>query len=345
MNTFFQARPSSSVNVHEEIPQPWIEKYRPKSMESISAQEQTVAVLKKTIESQNLPHMLFYGPPGTGKTSTILALARELYGPKLMKTRILELNASDERGIQVIRDKVKNFARTAVSNRRDSDYPCPPYKIVILDEADLMTQDAQSALRRVIETYSKVTRFCLICNYVTRIIEPLASRCAKFRFKPLDISNTTSRLKMICEQEAVNYSPQTLEELAKLSEGDLRKAIMYLQSASKLHKKEMITSESIREIAGVVSDDLINSLVESAKSNKDETQLEEAVTKVIDSGFSAIQILSQVQDRILDDFQFNEAQKARIGEFIGQFDKYLADGTDEHLVILNLIKVISDTNE
>ncbi|CAG8632760.1 11408_t:CDS:2 [Gigaspora margarita] len=330
MNTFFQARPSSSVNVHEEIPQPWIEKYRPKSMDSISAQEQTVAVLKKTIESQNLPHMLFYGPPGTGKTSTILALARELYGPKLMKTRILELNASDERGIQVIRDKVKNFARTAVSNRREtSDYPCPPYKIVILDEADLMTQDAQSALRRVIETYSKVT----------------PSRCAKFRFKPLDISNTTSRLKMICEQEAVNYNPQTLEELAKLSEGDLRKAIMYLQSASKLHKKEMITSESIREIAGVVSDDLINSLVESAKSNKDGTQLEEAVTKVMDSGFSAIQILSQVQDRILDDFQFNEAQKARIGEFIGQFDKYLADGTDEHLVILNLIKVISDTSE
>ncbi|CAG8505322.1 13634_t:CDS:2 [Dentiscutata erythropus] len=320
MNTFFQARPSNSANVHEEIPQPWIEKYRPKSMDSISAQEQTVAVLKKTIESQNLPHMLFYGPPGTGKTSTILALARELYGPKLMKTRVLELNASDERGIQVIRDKVKNFARTAVSNRREAgDYPCPPYKIIILDEADLLTQDAQSALRRVIENYSKVTRFCLICNYVTR-------------FKPLGISNTVSRLKMICEQEVVNCNPQILKELAKLSEGDLRRAIMYLQSASKLHKEEMITSESIREIAGVVSDDLINNLIETAKSDKNkggnEIQLEEAVVEIMNSGFSAIQILSQ----------------ARIGEFIGQFDKYLADGTDEHLVITNLIRVIADTS-
>ncbi|CAG8451051.1 5839_t:CDS:2 [Cetraspora pellucida] len=312
-------------------------------MDSISAQEQTVAVLKKTIESQNLPHMLFYGPPGTGKTSTILALSRELYGPKLMKSRVLELNASDERGIQVVREKVKNFARTAVSNRTKEagDYPCPPYKIVILDEADLMTQDAQSALRRVIETYSKVTRFCLICNYVSRIIEPLASRCAKFRFKPLDISNTISRLKMICEQEDVNYSSQTLEELATLSEGDLRKAIMYLQSASKLHKKEMITTESIREITGVVPDDMINSLIESAKSKKNEIQLEEEVAKVMCSGFSAVQILSQIQDQILADYQINETQKARIGEFIGQFDKYLADGTDEHLVITNLIKIIS----
>ncbi|CAG8766168.1 18446_t:CDS:2, partial [Racocetra fulgida] len=252
---------------------------------NISAQEQTVAVLKKTIESQNL-----------------------------MKSRVLELNASDERGIQVIRDKVKNFARTAVSNQA-GDYPCPPYKIVILDEADLLTQDAQSALRRVIETYSKVT----------------PSRCAKFRFKPLDTSSTISRLKMICEQEAVNYSSQTLEELATLSEGDLRKAIMHLQSAAKLHKKEMITAESIREIAGVVPDDVINDLIESAKSKKNEIQLEEEVAKAIDSGFSAIQILSQIQDRILADYQFNEAQKARIGESIGQFDKYLSDGTDEHL--------------
>ncbi|CAG8663939.1 25076_t:CDS:2, partial [Racocetra persica] len=210
------------------------------------------------------------------------------------------------------------------------DYPCPPYKIVILDEADLMTQDAQSALRRVIETYSKVTRFCLI-----------SSRCAKFRFKPLDASSTISRLKMICEQEAVNYSSQTLEELAMLSEGDLRKAIMHLQSAAKLHKKEMITVESIREIAGVVPDYVINSLIGSAKSKKNEIQLEEEVVKAIDSGFSAIQILSQIQDRILADYQFNEAQKARIGESIGQFDKYLSDGTDEHLVISNLIKIIS----
>lgn len=114
-----------------------------------------------------MPHLLFYGPPGTGKTSTILALANELYGPQLIKSRVLELNASDERGIQIVRDKVKNFSRTTVTAKVDG-YPCPPYKIVILDEADSMTKDAQSALRRTMETYSKTTRFCLVCNYVSR---------------------------------------------------------------------------------------------------------------------------------------------------------------------------------
>ncbi|KAI5285715.1 Subunit of heteropentameric Replication factor C (RF-C), partial [Ascosphaera atra] len=126
--------------------------------------------------------MLFYGPPGTGKTSTILALAKSLFGPSLYRSRILELNASDERGIGIVREKVKDFARTQLSHPPNSaeykaKYPCPPFKIIILDEADSMTQDAQSALRRTMERYSRLTRFCLVCNYVTRIIDPVASRC------------------------------------------------------------------------------------------------------------------------------------------------------------------------
>ena len=152
---------------------PWVEKYRPKQLDDIAAQGHAVTVLKKTLQSANLPHMLFYGPPGTGKTSTILALAKELFGPELMKSRILELNASDERGISIVREKVKNFARLTVSKPSKNDlenYPCPPYKIIILDEADSMTSDAQSALRRTMETYSGVTRFCLICNYVKMCI-------------------------------------------------------------------------------------------------------------------------------------------------------------------------------
>ena len=149
--------------------------------------------------------MLFYGPPGTGKTSTVLALAKQLYGPELFKTRVLELNASDERGISIVREKVKDFARMQLSNPHSGPagveyrkkYPCPPYKIIVLDEADSMTQDAQSALRRTMETYSKITRFCLVCNYVTRIIDPLASRCSKFRFKSLDEGNAGKRLEDI----------------------------------------------------------------------------------------------------------------------------------------------------
>lgn len=186
--------------------------------------------------------MLFYGPPGTGKTSTVLALAKQLFGPDLFKTRVLELNASDERGISIVREKVKDFARMQLSNppvgpageEYKKRYPCPPYKIVVLDEADSMTQDAQSALRRTMETYSKITRFCLICNYVTRIIDPLASRCSKFRFKSLDAANAGKRLEDIARLENVRLEDGVVETLLRCSEGDLRKAITFLQSAAKL---------------------------------------------------------------------------------------------------------------
>src|ERR1700753_3433757 len=179
--------------------------------------------------------MLFYGPPGTGKTSTVLALAKELYGPELYKTRVLELNASDERGISIVREKVKDFARMQLSNAPISTaykekYPCPPYKIIVLDEADSMTQDAQSALRRTMETYSKITRFCLVCNYVTRIIDPLASRCSKFRFKSLDEANAGKRLEDIAKLENVQLEDGVVQTLLRCSEGDLRKAITFLQS-------------------------------------------------------------------------------------------------------------------
>ena len=199
--------------------------------------------------------MLFYGPPGTGKTSTILALAKELYGPELMKSRVLELNASDERGISIVRQKVKDFARQQLSVapnynimvqdqsdgtgeaktvRYRDKYPCPPFKIIVLDEADSMTQDAQSALRRTMETYSRMTRFCLVCNYVTRIIDPLASRCSKFRFKSLDQGNAVKRVSDIAKLESVSLEDGVAEELVRVADGDLRKAITFLQSAARL---------------------------------------------------------------------------------------------------------------
>jgi len=181
--------------------------------------------------------MLFYGPPGTGKTSTILALCQQLFGPTLAKSRVLELNASDERGISIVRDKIKNFARTQLSNVPPGvadKYPCPPFRIIVLDEADSMTQDAQSALRRTMETYAKVTRFCLICNYVTRIIDPLASRCSKFRFKSLGGEDARGRVADIAKLEGVKMEGGVVDVIIRCSEGDLRKAITFLQSAARL---------------------------------------------------------------------------------------------------------------
>jgi len=260
--------------------------------------------------------MLFYGPPGTGKTSTVLALAKELYGPELIKTRVLELNASDERGISIVREKVKDFARMQLSNPSPAYrtlYPCPPYKIIILDEADSMTQDAQSALRRTMETYSKITRFCLICNYVTRIIDPLASRCSKFRFKSLDQGNAKKRVEEIAEKEGVGLEVGAADALIRCSEGDLRKAITFLQSAARLvgavavrdedemdvdgRAEKIVTVKSVEDIAGVIPDATIAGLVQ-AMQPKSKGLVYEAVAKVVEDmvadGWSATQVVTQV---------------------------------------------------
>ncbi|KAL8739912.1 MAG: hypothetical protein Q9190_007329 [Brigantiaea leucoxantha] len=278
--------------------------------------------------------MLFYGPPGTGKTSTILALAKELYGPEMFKSRVLELNASDERGISIVREKVKDFARMQLSNppaHYSERYPCPPYKIIILDEADSMTQDAQSALRRTMETYSKITRFCLICNYVTRIIDPLASRCSKFRFKALDQGNAKKRLEEIAEIENVKVEPGVIDTLIRCSEGDLRKAITFLQSAARLvgavkvpqektngHSKRkrvaddddedsmdidgseasVVTVRSIEEIAGVIPNDVIDDLVQAIQPKVRGSvynDVSRAVTDMVADGWSATQVVAQVK--------------------------------------------------
>ncbi|KAF8061550.1 P-loop containing nucleoside triphosphate hydrolase protein [Lyophyllum atratum] len=358
-NTKGASAKASQKHVVDPALQPWVEKYRPKTIDDVSAQEHTVTVLRKALTSTNLPHMLFYGPPGTGKTSTILALARQLFGPDNFKNRVLELNASDERGISIVRDKIKNFARqTPRAEAVSSDgktYPCPPYKIIILDEADSMTQDAQGALRRIMETYARITRFCLVCNYVTRIIEPLASRCSKFRFTPLDPSSSTSRLSYIAQAEHINVDSAVIDTLISTSSGDLRRAITYLQSASRLSSSTSpptaITPVDIQEIAGVVPEVVINDFartlgieieggmdIDATRKLNESTfgSIQSKVKELMREGFSATQLLSQLHDLVVLHPTLNGRQKSLCGLVFAEADKALCDGADEELWILEV---------
>jgi len=313
--------------------------------------------------------MLFYGPPGTGKTSTILALARQLFGPDNFRARVLELNASDERGISIVREKIKNFARqTPRAEAVASDgrkYPCPPYKIIILDEADSMTQDAQAALRRIMENYARITRFCLVCNYVTRIIEPLASRCSKFRFKPLDASSARERLGHIATVEQVPVNDAVISALVSTSNGDLRRAITYLQSAARLSgatdPPTPILPEDIQEIAGIVPDTVVRKFartlgidVSLSGSGDDDVEMgdaasetttstlrgfdliRESVKSLVREGYSASQILTQLHDIIVEHPTLTGRQKSACALVMAEADKALCDGADEELWALEV---------
>lgn len=315
--------------------QPWVEKYRPRQVKDVAHQDEVVRVLTNTLETSNCPHMLFYGPPGTGKTTTALAIAHQLFGPELYKSRVLELNASDERGINVVRTKIKNFAAVAVgSANRQGGYPCPPFKIIILDEADSMTEDAQNALRRTMETYSKVTRFFFICNYISRIIEPLASRCAKFRFKPLTEDIMTSRIMHICNEEGLHLDSEALSTLSSISQGDLRRAITYLQGAARLFGSS-ISSKDLIGVSGVIPQEIVQTLFAACKSGDFDLANKE-VDNIIADGYPVSQMLSQLLEVVIVADDISDEQKARICKRLAEADKCLIDGADEYLQLLDI---------
>eukprot|EP00095_Tigriopus_kingsejongensis_P002964 snap_masked-scaffold1455_size40601-processed-gene-0.3 protein:Tk02964 transcript:snap_masked-scaffold1455_size40601-processed-gene-0.3-mRNA-1 annotation:"replication factor c subunit 5" len=204
---------------------PWVEKYRPNALQELISHEDIISTIRKFISAGKLPHLLFYGPPGTGKTSTILACAKEIYQSKEFNSMVLELNASDDRGINVVRGQILNFASTRTIFNSG-------FKLVILDEADAMTQDAQNALRRIIEKFTDNVRFCLIGNYLSKIIPALQSRCTRFRFGPLNPQQILPRLKFVCQAEKVPITADGEEALMTLAQGDMRKVINILQSCS-----------------------------------------------------------------------------------------------------------------
>ena len=270
---------------------PFVEKYRPKDMKDVVAQDDIISTLTRLMESNQLPHLLFYGPPGTGKTSTILAVARKMYGTDKFNSMVMELNASDARGIDDVREQVVTFASTRKIFSSGM-------KLVILDEADNMTRDAQFALRRIIEKYAANTRFCLICNYVSKIIPALQSRCTRFRFSPLAVTNLVGRVKEICAAEHIAITENGLSALLTLGKGDMRKVLNLLEASSMQNPGAELDAPVIYAVAGKPTpkdvDDVCNALW-----NWDVRLTVSTLTQLhVDKGFALTDIVSAVHEDV-----------------------------------------------
>jgi replication factor C subunit 2/4 len=343
MQNFFAPKSKASKSEGDDLGQdkkciPWVEKYRPRGLDAVCAQEEAVSMLKSVLtKGDELPNLLFYGPPGTGKTSTIIACARDLFG-NLYSERILELNASDERGIDVVRHKVKEFAQKTANSSRSDGKKCPNYKLIILDEADSMTKSAQEALRRTMEVYSKTTRFCLLCNYVSRIIDPITSRTAKFRFRLLPSEIQRRQIDMIVEKESVNISQNGIDKLIEVAGGDMRRAITYLQSLHRLNPDEIVPND-VFEIAAMCDDEKVDGIIKAAQEISFDKMITKAKELLLD-GYPACQFFSQLLDKIVSDEMIPDSKKIPIIEQIGQADYALNDGADEELQMMAVCSVM-----
>jgi len=304
----------------------WAEKYRPKKLSEVINQKHAVERIKAFVKSGNVPHMLFVGPAGVGKTATALALAHDLYGDT-WRGSTLEMNASDERGIDVIRNKVKNFARTKTMNKVG-------YRLIILDEADALTTDAQHALRRTMENYTSVSRFILICNWSSRIISPVQSRTAIFRFRALSEADQKKYIDRISKEEKLKIDEKAIDAIIYLSEGDLRKVANLLQASAALDKK--ITADIIYDVASKAKPDDVRKMLElSLTGNFDDARklLQDLVLK---KGLSGEDVVREIHRQIYN-LNVDEQAKIRLIEKTGEFEYRLSQGSSSLLQLEALL--------
>jgi replication factor C subunit 2/4 len=326
---------------HNDIP--WIEKYRPKRLNEIISQEESINILSNTLKTGELPHLVLYGGSGTGKTSSILALCNQLFGPERINERVIELNASDERGINVVRHKIINFAKIAIGTP-DTRYLCPPYKIIILEEADAMTKEAQAALRKVMEETSSITRFCFTCNYINQIIEPINSRCVKIRFKPITKTNIMNKLRYISFKEHINMDENGLESLAEISNGDLRKSILILQNVKYLKcglDDFKISKNEIYEMCKYITDEQLNKYIYTISSNKNMDNIINVTNQIFNNGYIIHFVIEKIINYLLHNTNISDKDKSKIIFEMSTIEKNINDGADEYIQMLKIFISLS----
>ncbi|MEE9594058.1 MAG: replication factor C small subunit [Candidatus Hydrothermarchaeales archaeon] len=303
----------------------WVEKYRPERIDEIVGQKEVVVRLKGYVAARNLPNMLFSGPPGTGKTTAAIALAKELFAEN-WRTNLLELNASDERGIDIVRGKIKSFARTLATGGG--------FKIIFLDEADALTKDAQHALRRTMEMYTTTCRFMLSCNYSSKIIEPIQSRCALFRFRPLKDEEMKSRLLEIADREGRKITPDGLEALLYASAGDMRRAINLLQSAAST--AEELNKDVMYRIMARATPEEVREIMELAIAGKFLDSRTKLRDLMITYGMSGEDLVEQFHREAFK-LPISEAAKVKLVDTIGEYDFRLVEGSNEMIQLEALL--------
>ncbi|SAM09674.1 hypothetical protein [Absidia glauca] len=305
---------------------PWVEKYRPNELSDLVSHEEVTETLKTFIERNRLPHLLFYGPPGTGKTSTILACARQIYGDKF-RSSILELNASDDRGIDVVREQIKNFASTRTIYSSG-------FKLIILDECDNMTNQAQSALRRVIEKYTKNVRFCIICNYVSKIIPAIQSRCTRFRFSPLELSQVDQRLSTIVGAENVKLTENGKKALLRLSKGDMRRALNILQACHAGYDR--VDEAAIYNCTGNPQPEHIDSILNSMLKDEYTTAYQKIERLKKENGYALQDIITDLYEKIQQAELPSETEVSMVTN-MADIEYRLGEGADEKIQLGSLI--------
>ncbi|OGI15920.1 Replication factor C small subunit [Candidatus Micrarchaeota archaeon RBG_16_49_10] len=294
----------------------WTEKYRPGSLEDVVNQRHVVDRLKEFVKNKSIPHMLFAGPPGVGKTASAIALVKDLYGEKWHQN-FQELNASDDRGINVVRTRIKEFARIKPIDA--------PFKIIFLDESDALTTDAQQALRRTIEQYSGSCRFILSCNYSSKIISPIQSRCSVFRFKPLEKADVVEYLKRIIKAEKLSVDSAALDAIFELSEGDMRMAVNLLQSSASFGEK--ITSDSVYEVASQAKPKDVKVMLDFAVKGDFKSARKKLHELVLKQGLAGEDIISACHREVYN-LELSEEKKVEFISKMGEYDFRISEGGD-----------------